>query len=234
MPVVDKYTVLLSCAGNGSRFNSQIPKQYSKINDKTILEYTLDAFLAVPQISQIMIVAAPNDNYIDDVLANKYPSRVVIAKVGGDSRVASVKNGLNKLSCSDNDWILIHDAVRCCIRPQTVLRLIETLNVDKVGGILAIPATDTVKQGDGVSISKTLDRNTIYLAQTPQMFRHKVLKAAINQADVSGFTDDASLVENLGLKVKLVTGDTTNIKVTYIEDMALATTILTQRVNINE
>jgi 2-C-methyl-D-erythritol 4-phosphate cytidylyltransferase len=221
----DNYIVLLPCAGSGSRFESQMSKQYTKINTKTILEYTLDTFLAVPQISQIMVVTAPDDNNIDAILA-RYPEQVTVAKVGGESRVDSVRNGLNKLNCGDNDWVLVHDAVRCCIRPQTVVRLIDALCSDAVGGILATPATDTVKQGDGTLISKTIDRNTIYLAQTPQMFRYKILKAAINQDDMCGATDDASLVERLGLKVKLVIGDSTNIKVTYKEDIDFAKTIL--------
>ena len=224
--MVNNYTVLLPCAGSGSRFKNDIPKQYTKINNKTILEYTIDAFLATPEVSQIVIITAPNDNYIDTILT-KYPSRVIATKVGGDTRVESVRNGLNKLNCTNSDWVLVHDAARCCILPQTITRMISILNADEVGGILALPATDTVKQGDGTVISKTLDRNTIYMAQTPQMFRYGILRSAINQVDMNNATDDASLVENLGLKVKLVMGDTTNIKVTYKEDIALATTILT-------
>ena len=227
--MANSYIVLLPCAGNGSRVKSKVPKQYIKINGKTILEYTLDAFLATPQINQIVIITAPDDDYIDAILTNYQLTKIEVMKVGGSSRAISVKNGLNKLNCTENDWVMVHDAARCCILPQTIRRMIEILNSDEVGGILAIPAIDTVKQGDGQVISKTLDRRMIYLAQTPQMFRYKVLKTAYNEVNVSEATDDAALVEKTGLEVKLVLGEPTNIKITYKEDFDLATMILSKQ-----
>lgn len=218
--LMDKTIVLISCAGNGSRFGSDIPKQYVKIGAKTILLHTLEVFIGMPEITQIIIVANPNDQYINGYA--DVSSKITIAKVGGTRRVDSVVNGLKQLKCGGDDWVLVHDAVRCCITPLLVRKLINQLINDPVGGILAVPATDTVKLVSDGRITNTIERNQVYLAQTPQMFRYGVLLAALTNPRLGTVTDDASCVEQLGKVVKLVAGSYQNIKITYPHDIKLA------------
>lgn len=214
------YIVLIPCAGGGSRFGSDVPKQYTEIGNKTVLEYTINAFLAVPKIEQIIIVASKADRYID--FYTKLSPKIYIQKVGGETRAESVLNGLQMIECQANDWILVHDAARCCITVDLIENMIAQLANEPVGGILAIPATDTLKLGNNGIISKTLDRSVIYLAQTPQMFRYEALLKSLTIADLAKVTDEASAVEQLGLDVHLVEGSASNIKLTYSSDVYLA------------
>lgn len=221
----NKFVVLIPCAGSGARFGGTLPKQYVKIGAKTILEHTVDAFLQVEEISEIIIVVNANDNVINDISALK--NHVTILKVGGKTRANTVLNGLNHLTLADKDWVLVHDAARCCIEPELIKKQIAELRNDDVGGILAIPVTDTVKVVNSGIISATLDRNTVYLAQTPQMFRYGVLKQALStHYNVPGITDEASSVEKLGLPVRVINGSVSNIKVTYAEDLTTVQNIL--------
>lgn len=236
--MTNKKIVLLPCAGSGSRFGGSISKQYMPINGKTILEHTLSIFISLELIDKIVIVAATDDEYIDTLLAeimhsakfNSSNIQVEVLKVGGKTRADSVKNGLRYINCDANDWILVHDVARCCVTREAVLRLIKTLESDLTGGILAIPATDTIKQSvDGLIIDSTLTRSMIYQAQTPQMFRFNILKQALNLEDLSQITDEASGVEAMGISVKLVIGEMSNIKITYPLDIEFAKIILNDR-----
>ncbi|MCC2625834.1 MAG: 2-C-methyl-D-erythritol 4-phosphate cytidylyltransferase [Burkholderiales bacterium] len=229
--MLSKKIAILPCAGHGSRFGDNVPKQYMLINGKTILEYTVKVFLSMPGIDQVIIVTASDDTYIDSLsfLKHNLPGQagIQILKVGGSTRTQTVKNAVNILNCNDGDWLLVHDVARCCIKPETILRQINELENDEVGGILAIKATDTIKQSViGQQIDKTLNRNIIYQAQTPQMFRSGILKKALNCANLELVTDEASAVEQLGLPVKLVEGERGNIKVTYPVDAVFAKIIL--------
>ncbi len=221
------FRVLIPCAGSGSRFNYSIPKQYVEINGKSILEYTLNVFLSIPLIEQIIIVANPYDSYIDSYV--NLSAKIIIHKVGDTTRAGSVLNGLKQLNCKPDDWILVHDAARCCITPENVNELILQLQNDNVGGILAIAATDTLKLGLDNVIKETIDRSKVYLAQTPQMFRYGVLYKALDATDLDQITDEASAVERLGLPVHLVKGDVTNIKVTYPFDLHIARLLFSMR-----
>ncbi|MCE2706440.1 MAG: 2-C-methyl-D-erythritol 4-phosphate cytidylyltransferase [Proteobacteria bacterium] len=218
--------VLIPCAGGGSRFGSNMPKQYTKIGDKTILEHTLQAFLAVKLITKIVLVVSKNDEHFLSLLDKSILSNIDILTCGGNTRAKTVLNGLNSLNLDANSWILVHDAARCCITPELINKQISTLFDDLVGGILAIPAKDTIKIVKNNIIEQTLDRQTIYLAQTPQMFRYNILTQALRDSDISNITDEASAVEKLGLSVRIILGSPTNIKITYREDLAIATTII--------
>ncbi len=220
-----QFVVLIPCAGNGSRFGNTIAKQYVKIGGKSILEHTLNAFLCVEEISEIIIVVNCNDSLADEMCL--LSSKVRILKAGGDTRAKTVLNGLNSLVIADDDWVLVHDAARCCITPEIIKNQITELKHDAVGGVLAIPVTDTVKLVNNGIISATLDRSAIYLAQTPQMFRYNILKQALSIND-NGYeiTDEASSVENLGFSVKIIAGSRDNIKVTYQEDLTTVKNIL--------
>jgi 2-C-methyl-D-erythritol 4-phosphate cytidylyltransferase len=253
MAKTNKYIVVIPCAGNGSRFGGVIPKQYAKIHQKTVLDYTLLPFLTIDKIEHILLIVSPNDDYID--VYAKLSAKIIIARVGGATRSESIANGINFLSQNnylslnkstgknDDDWLLIHDAARCCITKMLINKLIDTIGDDSVGGILALPCTDTLKEvamdisstdshnhynnQPPLSIKKTVDRRNIYLAQTPQMFRFSVLQEALASANnMAIITDDASAVESLGYRVIVVGGEMTNFKVTYASDLVLAAAIL--------
>ncbi len=222
--MADKFIVLIPCAGSSVRFGGDIPKQYVTIAGKTILEHTLNVFISLEQIHSIILVASINDSYINSY--KNLSDKISIKKVGGKTRAETVLNGLNSLNCSYNDWILVHDAARCCIKSEIIKKMIDELVVDEVGGILAVGATDTIKKVDKGIITGTLKRENIYLAQTPQMFRYGILKKSLNNKDLTNFTDEASAVEQLGYLVKIVQSDIANIKVTYKVDLLFAEMLL--------
>lgn len=226
-----RFIVLIPCAGVGMRFGGDVPKQYIQINSKTILEHTVDKFKCLDIISQVIIICSVEDSYIDVISPCLGPT-VKIMKVGGVTRSESVKNGLLQLKCSSRDWIIVHDAVRCCVTSESILSMINNLAFDEVGGVFALEATDTVKySNDRVVVENTLDRSKIFLVQTPQMFRYGVLiKSVLTQQNyVESFTDESSAVEKMGLKVKILAGNRSNIKVTYPEDIVLAKALLTAK-----
>lgn len=228
----DKKWVVIPAAGSGQRMQASQPKQYLKLCGQTILEHTLAIFLNRQDIAAAVVCLAP----IDDVwpTLSCASNTNVIATEGGDTRAQSVLNGLNRLSelADDHDWVLVHDAARPCLGDQVLQRLFNQLNGDSVGGILAIPAKDTLKQANTTtaSIQCTLDRSRIWQAQTPQMFRYKLLKEALSRAlDAKiAITDESSAVEWAGYQPKLVEGDARNLKVTTPDDLIFAEFLLTQ------
>lgn len=215
-----RYVVLIPCAGTGTRFSYNFPKQYSKILDKTILEYTLTAFLDCEYIDEIAIVVNHADQYIGEILNKINNVKIKKLDVGGKVRAETVLNGLNQLALNEFDWVLVHDAARCCITTEMVNKQINILKNDAVGGILAIPVTDTIKYVDNQIIQQTLIRQKVFLAQTPQMFRFGILKSALALAKCLNLvTDESSAVEAMNYAVKIVEGSINNIKVTYQEDL---------------
>jgi 2-C-methyl-D-erythritol 4-phosphate cytidylyltransferase len=152
--------------------------------------------------------------------------RRVVAVAGGPTRAISVLNGLQALvTAGENDWVLVHDAARPCVQRRDVEALIAACRRDPVGGILAVPVADTIKQADDVRRSeRSLPRERLWRAQTPQMFRHGRLLRALTQALTEGFdpTDEAAAIEKLGLKPLLVEGSPWNVKVTRPADLAAA------------
>lgn len=222
--------VIIPCAGSGSRFNSAIPKQYLPLLDKTVLDWTLQAFLRVKQISAIYVVCQADDGYIEDYRL-KY-STVSFLTYGGETRAATVTNALDIINANNDDWILVHDAARCCVDPSDIEKMIVSLEGAAIGGILASKATDTLKQVDiDGNIIATIDRSSTYQAQTPQMFRYEVLKSALVKCRTANMnvTDEASAVEFLGKTVKIVESDSCNLKVTYPQDLLMAECIINNR-----
>ncbi len=220
-----KFVALLPCAGSGSRFGSALAKQYHPLCSKTVLDWTLSAFEAVVEIGEVLLVASPDDELIDKY-ATKY-NKVKIAKVGGATRAESVSNGLQVLELMSDDWVLVHDAARCCIHPNDIQKLINQLKDGTNGGILAAKAVDTIKQVNSVKqVLRTIDRQCIYMAQTPQMFRYQELTQALTQADLALVTDEASAVELSGGTVQIIESDAPNIKVTFPFDLKLAQMII--------
>ena len=229
----NNYHVIIPCAGSGSRFGLAVPKQYYQILDKTVLEWTLNSFIELSDaIKSISVIYTAEDNYI---LAYKlkYPTINFIA-VGGQSRAESVLNGLHYLSnkiAQPNDWVMVHDAARCLIDKQDILNLLDRVKETQIGGILAIAATDTIKQVDqsNLNIEQTIDRNKIYLAQTPQVFKHQELLDALTQINLDAITDESSAIEQFGKSSQVVLTQYPNFKITYPQDILLAEFILQQR-----
>jgi 2-C-methyl-D-erythritol 4-phosphate cytidylyltransferase len=222
--------VIIPCAGSGSRFNSAIPKQYLPLLDKTVLDWTLQAFLRVKQISAIYVVCQADDGYIEDYRLTY--STVSFLTYGGETRAATVTNALDIINANNDDWILVHDAARCCVDPSDIEKMIVSLEGAAIGGILASKATDTLKQVDiDGNIIATIDRSSTYQAQTPQMFRYEVLKSALVKCRNANMnvTDEASAVEFLGKTVKIVESDNCNLKVTYPQDLLMAECIIKNR-----
>ncbi|KUM02598.1 2-C-methyl-D-erythritol 4-phosphate cytidylyltransferase [Chromobacterium subtsugae] len=223
-----RYIALVPAAGSGSRFGAASPKQYLQLNGKPLMWHTLATLAAVSAIDEVAVVISPQDEWFDDFAWDLPKLRV--CRVGGASRAESVGNGLAALGCDADDWVLVHDAARCCLSVAAVERLIATLSGHQVGGLLALPVPDTVKRADSEGhVGATVPRNGLWLAQTPQMFRAGVLEKALREQPADDITDEASAVERAGLKPLLVEGDAQNFKVTYPRDLALARAILAAR-----
>ncbi len=218
---------LIPCAGTGSRSGAAGPKQYQPVAGLPMVQHTLAAFAAVPQLQRTLVVVAPGDRFLQPAPDAAW----CVADCGGESRAASVTNGLavlRSLGARDEDWVLVHDAARCLITPAQIGQLIEACAQDAVGGLLALKLPDTLKQEQGGRVAATLARNDKWLAQTPQMFRLGLLQRALQQTGAA-VTDESSAIEALGLAPRLVSGSAQNFKVTYPEDFALAAAVLQAR-----
>ena len=217
---------LIPAAGVGARMGAQCPKQYMEIAGQPVIAHTVSAFLATPQISHVFIVVSPEDAYIDDLQLSS--ARVTVLRCGGATRHESVTNGLLQMDSlhhqmGETDWVLVHDAARPAIGSALITKLIETVAQHGVGGLLALPVVDTVKRFQDGRL-ETISREGLWLAQTPQMFRHGQLKKAI--LDASNVTDEASAIEALGLAPLLVEGHQRNSKLTRPDDFALIASYL--------
>jgi 2-C-methyl-D-erythritol 4-phosphate cytidylyltransferase len=226
--------VLVPAAGDGRRFGGNAPKQYARLAGRAVLARTLDRLAAALSPAPIVVALSPGDTYYDAAIGAR--DGVETLRCGGDTRAATVANALTAFAtrCSDGDWILVHDAARPCVPIDAVLRLTTELGSEAVGGLLAIPAADTLKREDPAHpgrVLRTEERAGIWLAQTPQMFRFGILRAAFALADALATTDEAQAVEALAAtgacaRPRLVSGSAQNVKVTYPSDMALAEAIL--------
>jgi len=215
-----RYFALIPAAGVGARMAADGPKQYLTIGGKPMLRHTIDAFLASPLISHIYIVVSPDDGQIDGVVP---AAGVTVLRCGGATRMESIQNGLRRMGevVDPADWVLVHDAARPGLNAALIEKLITTIGGDAVGGLLALPVVDTVKRA-GAAVS-TVARDGLWLAQTPQMFRYRLLVDALAAAtDASVITDDASAIEALGHSPKLVEGHPRNLKVTLPADIRIA------------
>ncbi len=222
-----RFIALVPAAGSGSRMGSDRPKQYLPLLDRPLLWHTLAALHREPRLSMVVVVTAPDDPWFDRFDWDGLP-RLRRSRNGGQTRAESVRNGLLSLAeeLSDDDWVLVHDAARPCLAPDDLGNLIDTLQNDEVGGLLAQRVSDTVKEADEYGrIRATRSRERLWLAQTPQMFRYRLLVDA-HTGPLDNVTDEASAVERLGMAPKLVAGSRDNIKVTYPEDLPLATFLL--------
>lgn len=221
----NKVWAILPAAGIGARMGSDIPKQYLSIGSQTILEHSLSNFLKHPAIHKVIVAIHPDDQHWANLKVSSHEK--IITVNGGYERVDSVQNALNKISDlgGDNDWVMVHDAARPCLSSIHIDNLIKAKETSPDGVILAIPSFDTVKvTNDQQTIKKTIPRETIWLAQTPQFFSVEVLSGAIEKSLAGGLliTDEASAMEAQGYHPALVIGSKRNIKVTEQEDLILA------------
>lgn len=217
-----RYIALIPAAGVGARMAADGPKQYLAIGAKPMLRHTVDAFRSSPLIAHVYVVVSAGDGYIDGVLPAA--AGVTVLRCGGASRMESVQNALRQLGevLTDRDWVLVHDAARPGLDAALIEKLITTVGDDPVGGLLALPVVDTVKRAAGSAVT-TVARDGLWLAQTPQMFRYRLLCDALAAAtDASVITDDASAVEAMGLSPRLVEGHPRNLKVTLPADIRTA------------
>ncbi len=214
------------------------PKQYLSLAGKTVIEQSLDSLLKHPAISGAVVAISKDDEYWAEL--GYQHSKPLWTAPGGDERCDSVLNALQCLlqTADRNDWVLVHDAARPCVRQEDITQLIECCKQHPVGGILAIPVKDTIKQAEATgdahatttTITATIDRSTLWQAQTPQMFRLGELHDALTQALAAGMavTDEASALEWAGKSPVLVEGHGDNIKITCPEDLPLAQFFLSQ------
>jgi 2-C-methyl-D-erythritol 4-phosphate cytidylyltransferase len=229
---LSKAYALVPAAGSGSRLGAALPKQYLEIAGRPLLYHSLLALAQHPRIEQVFVVLAQGDDQFRRHDWRDLGARVEPLYCGGETRAASVFNGL--LAARDSiaaaDWVLVHDAARPCLGSEELDRLFGELETDDTGGLLAVPVADTLKRGNRDSrVAATEPRDNLWLAQTPQMFRYRLLIEALRAADPAAATDEARAIEGLGLKPRLVLGDTRNIKVTFPEDLLLAELIIRGR-----
>ena len=219
---------MVPAGGTGSRVGAGLPKQYVELAGRPLLTWTLEA-LAQLDPPAILVVIAPDDERAGAL--GGLPAGVELLRCGGPTRAASVLGGLDALAAraADDDWVLVHDAARPCVDPRRVRTLLERLATHEDGGLLAEPVAETVKRAtspadDAAEVCETLDREMLWLAQTPQVFRFGALREALRDGLAAGaaITDEASAMERVGARPLLVAGGRSNLKVTRPEDVALA------------
>jgi len=218
---------VIVAAGIGKRVGAAIPKQYLPLLGKTIIEHSLTPFLNHPEISRVVVSIAGNDQWFAQLDIAKHP-KIEMVK-GGEERVDSVLSALTIID--GDDYVLVHDAARPCITRSDIDKLIKTVLESKQGAILGARVRDTMKRSTpSGQISRTVERENLWHALTPQMFQNKQLINAINCAEnPQNITDEASAMEMSGLPVTIVEGRSDNLKVTRYEDLQLAELYLSQK-----
>jgi 2-C-methyl-D-erythritol 4-phosphate cytidylyltransferase len=202
-----------------------LPKQYLPLAGQPLIFHALNTLCACPEIATVFVVLAPDDTLFPTYNWSRFGDKLQPLYCGGETRAESVLNGLLASKLEPDDWVLVHDAARPCLTQAHLVKLIAELRDDEVGGILAVPVADTLKRADERQrIARTEERAGLWQAQTPQMFRAGLLAQALQQC--SQVTDEASAVEALGLKPKLVLSESGNFKVTYPQDLLLAELLL--------
>ncbi|RKX27135.1 MAG: 2-C-methyl-D-erythritol 4-phosphate cytidylyltransferase [Candidatus Zixiibacteriota bacterium] len=224
-----KTWTIIVAAGESKRFGGSVPKQFRELCGRPLLSWTISRFEAAASIDQIAVVVASEQMlYTSEKVVDPYGFRKVVKVVnGGDTRRESVLRGLERLPISTS-FVAIHDGARPATNPDDIDAVVHTA-IEERAAILAAKATDTIKRAEQGFIFATLDRSSLYLAQTPQVFQYDLIIEAHRAAEKAGgveFTDDASLIEARGFKVKIVEPTAPNPKVTTADDMELAAMLL--------
>lgn len=227
----EAFWVVIPAAGIGARFQSDLPKQYLRLLGKTVLEHSLSLFLNQKWVKGIILALSPDDT---EFAKSSYAkeSRIQVIK-GADIRSQTVENALQhlRMQAKPSDWVLVHDAVRPCLHEEDLRNLVESLLSEEVGGVLGVPATDTLKWVEDETIEKTLNRQQIWQVSTPQMFRLNILLKALTHCREQQLTltDDAQAIEYYGLKSKMVRAAYPNPKLTYGGDSDYISLLLQQK-----
>lgn len=229
---------IIPAAGIGQRMQSAVPKQYLNINAKTVLQHSCERMLSVPQLQGLVVAIRDDDSHWQQVAAHlkSITDKPVITVTGGEERADSVLNAVTHLLNANEEqldslWVLVHDAVRPCVKLSDIKNLIEQAAAEK-GGILAMPVRDTMKYSqDGRTITETVDRVNLWHALTPQFFHAETLLRALVSARAADMlvTDEASAMEMAGQRTLLVQGSEDNIKITRPADLQLAQLYLNEQ-----
>src|SRR3990167_7313071 len=227
---MSEFHALVPAAGFGARMGHELPKQYLPLAGQPLIFHAPNTLCASPEISTVFVVLAPDDALFHSYDWSRFGDKLQPLFCGGATRAESVANGLLASELEPDDWVLVHDAARPCLTQAHLAKLIAELRDDEIGGILAVPVADTLKLADADGrVLLTENREQLWHAQTPQMFRAGLLVHALRQC--SQVTDEASAIEALGLRPKLVLSESTNFKVTYPQDLLMAELLLKQKSN---
>lgn len=217
-----RFHIIIPAAGTGNRMATAIPKQYLALCGKPMVSHSIQTFFNCPRIASINLALSTEDFFWRSLTLDSN-SRLNLHYTGGDTRAETVLNTLREMRphVADDDWVLVHDAARPGLTLDLLNTLLDTLEHDEVGGLLALPLADTLKESNaGQRVQRTIPRAGLWQAQTPQMFRYNLLHTALS--NFTGVpTDEAEAIEALGLQPKLVMGALRNMKVTYPQDIAL-------------
>ena len=224
-----KIWAILPAAGAGKRFSTEKPKQFFELNGLPVAEHCLQRLLTIESLQSIIIPCDMSASEWAQVRSVQNPKVQLVT--GGDQRANSVLNGLQAIAShvDDTDWVLVHDIARPCITSADINKLIDAVENHAAGGVLTASVNETLKKvSSDQHIEATVDRAQYRLAQTPQIFKFSLLKAAIENCLQAGITptDEAFAVEHAGLPVLVVEGRQDNIKITRQEDLAIASAIL--------
>ena len=223
-----KHFALIPAAGSGSRIGGGLPKQYLSLAGRPMIHHAIHTFHEHALVARVFVVLSAGDAHWDKFDWSPFERKLVVLRCGGDTRAASVAQGLRMMAEQVNgeDWVLVHDAARPGLDHVLLDRLLNTLADDPVGGLLAVPVADTLKRSDASQrVIATEPRDALWQAQTPQMFRHRQLLEALQRAGDT-VTDEASAIERLGLRPRLVESDSRNLKVTYPQDLEMVRLVL--------
>jgi 2-C-methyl-D-erythritol 4-phosphate cytidylyltransferase len=226
---------VIVAAGRAERFGGPLPKQFCILCGRPVLSWTISRLESAAAIDRIVVVVAEAylRQTVEQIIDPFGFSKVTKVVSGGATRIESVRQGLKAVSGAAK-LVAVHDGARPVVRPADIDRVVETARQEKAA-MLALPATDTVKQVRGGYIEGTLDRNSLYLAQTPQVFARDLIMAAHRQtAPGMAVTDDASLVEAQGVRVRIVEPSGPNLKITGPDDLILAAALLNEETEISE
>jgi len=223
---------IVPAAGIGRRMRAKVPKQYLNLNGRPIIETSLARISSLTYVRQIVVMLNPEDTVWPTLGLEQNPK--IVCQYGGENRYQTVLNGLRYLSSQahDDDWVLVHDAARPCVRRSDIDTLFEQIADHPVGGLLGAPVDNTLKRIDGQQeVSGTVDRAEVWNAFTPQVFRFRLLLDALETVDKGQktVTDESTAVEALGYRPKMVPGNRDNIKITHPNDLNLAAQILSSQ-----
>lgn len=226
-----KVFALVLAAGQGTRIGDAVPKQYLPVAGKPMMFHSIEALAAVSRIERVFVVLAPLDRHWGGYDWSALPDKIEAAFCGGARRAETVLNTLKFLEprIGKDDWVLVHDAARPCIVTELVEQFLDEVGDDPVGGLLAMPLADTLKNADeNQRVAATIPRANLWRAQTPQMFRYELLRRGLEKKPAA--TDESEAVESIGYNApKLVQGESSNIKVTFAEELQLAELIIQLR-----